>query len=61
MTADDRDKERWVHTPPREPATFDRATTAEIHRAAPPASTTSAASAPSGACRISTTSSSSTP
>ena len=30
--ADDHD--RWIHTPPRESATFDRATIAEIHRAA---------------------------
>ena len=28
------DDERWIHTPPRESATFDRATIAEIHRAA---------------------------
>ena len=31
-TKDDRD--RWIHTPPRESATFDRHTIAEIHRAA---------------------------
>jgi glutamate synthase domain-containing protein 2 len=30
MTGD----ERWIHTPPRESATFDRASIAEIHRAA---------------------------
>jgi hypothetical protein len=28
------DEDRWIHTPPRESATFDRATIAEIHRAA---------------------------
>ena len=28
------DKERWIHTPPRESATFDRFAIAEIHRAA---------------------------
>jgi hypothetical protein len=29
-----RSKDRWVHTPPRESAIFDRHAIAEIHRAA---------------------------